>query len=118
MVELAPRVVNVTRIDLIAYEWPLLELEIDCGSGTYIRSIARDVGDELGCGGLVAVLSRTRIFDHVWDDRYDGHSNTLGVHIMELRRKLEAAGSRVIHTIRGRGYYFGDPPATAREDAK
>ncbi len=65
-----------------------------------------------------SVLSRTRIFDHVWDDRYDGHSNTLGVHIMELRRKLEAAGPRVIHTLRGRGYYFGDPPAAAREDAE
>ncbi len=60
-VELASRVVNVHRIDLIGYEWPRLELEIVCGSGTYIRSIARDVGAELGCGGLVAVLCRTRI---------------------------------------------------------
>jgi tRNA pseudouridine55 synthase len=61
VVELAPRLVHVGRIDLIGYEWPRLELEIDCGSGTYIRSIARDVGAELGCGGLVEVLTRTRI---------------------------------------------------------
>ena len=60
-VELAPRLVQIERIDLIAYEWPRLELEIACGSGTYIRSIARDVGDELGCGGLVEVLTRTAI---------------------------------------------------------
>ena len=54
------------------------------------------------------VLSRTRIYEGVWDERYDGLSNTLEVHVMELRRKLEAAhGSRVIHTLRNRGYSFG-----------
>ncbi len=56
------------------------------------------------------VLSRTRIYEHVWDERYDGTSNTLEVHVMELRRKLEASGPRLIQTIRGRGYLFGDPP--------
>jgi two-component system copper resistance phosphate regulon response regulator CusR len=56
------------------------------------------------------VLSRTRIYEHVWDERYDGLSNTLEVHVMELRRKLEAHGPRLIHTLRGRGYVFGDAP--------
>jgi two-component system, OmpR family, copper resistance phosphate regulon response regulator CusR len=56
------------------------------------------------------VLSRTRIYETVWHDRYDGTSNTLEVHIMELRRKLEANGARLIHTLRGRGYLFGHPP--------
>jgi len=56
------------------------------------------------------VLTRTRIYEHVWDERYDGHSNTLEVHVMELRRKLEARGPRLIHTLRGRGYVFGDAP--------
>jgi two-component system copper resistance phosphate regulon response regulator CusR len=56
------------------------------------------------------VLSRTRIYEHVWDERYDGLSNTLEVHVMELRRKLEAHGGRLIHTRRGRGYVFGDQP--------
>jgi two-component system copper resistance phosphate regulon response regulator CusR len=54
------------------------------------------------------VLSRTRIYEHVWDERYDGLSNTLEVHVMELRRKLEAYGPRLIHTLRGRGYRFAD----------
>jgi two-component system copper resistance phosphate regulon response regulator CusR len=53
------------------------------------------------------VLSRTRIYEQVWDERYDGLSNTLEVHIMDLRRKLEAHGDRLIHTIRGKGYVFG-----------
>jgi two-component system copper resistance phosphate regulon response regulator CusR len=53
------------------------------------------------------VLSRTRIYENVWDERYDGVSNTLEVHVKELRRKLEAHGPRLIHTLRGRGYRFG-----------
>lgn len=57
------------------------------------------------------VLSRTRIYEAVWDDRYDGLSNTLEVHIVELRRKLEAFGPRLIQTVRGRGYLLGDPSA-------
>jgi two-component system, OmpR family, copper resistance phosphate regulon response regulator CusR len=55
------------------------------------------------------VLSRTRIYEQVWDERYDGMSNTLEVHIKELRRKLEAHGPRLIHTFRGRGYLLGEP---------
>lgn len=50
------------------------------------------------------VLTRTRIFDTVWGDRFDGSSNTIEVHVKELRRKLEACGPRVIQTRRHRGY--------------
>ncbi len=56
------------------------------------------------------VLSRMRIYEHVWDERFDGLSNTLEVHVKELRRKLEAHGPRLIHTLRGRGYVFGEAP--------
>jgi two-component system, OmpR family, copper resistance phosphate regulon response regulator CusR len=58
------------------------------------------------------VLTRTRIYEHVWDERYDGLSNTLEVHIKELRRKLEESGPRLIHTLRNRGYLFGDSTET------
>ena len=56
------------------------------------------------------VLTRTRIYEHVWDERYNGLSNTLEFHVMELRKKLEAHGPRLIHTLRGRGYRFGVDP--------
>ena len=56
------------------------------------------------------VLTRTRIYEQVWDERYDGLSNTLEVHVMELRRKLESHGSRLIHTLRNRGYLLGEEP--------
>ena len=61
------------------------------------------------------VLSRTRIYDHVWQESFDGLSNTLEVHVMELRRKLEAHGPRLIHTVRGRGYLFGEMLPLVRE---
>ncbi len=57
------------------------------------------------------VLSRTRIYDHVWDEQnHNAMSNTLEVHVMELRRKLEVRGPRIIQTIRGRGYLLESPP--------
>lgn len=55
------------------------------------------------------VLSRTRLYEQVWEEEYDGLSNTLEVHVMELRKKLEVHGARLIHTVRGRGYMLGDP---------
>jgi two-component system, OmpR family, copper resistance phosphate regulon response regulator CusR len=62
------------------------------------------------------VLSRTRIYEHVWQESFDGLSNTLEVHVMELRRKLEAHGPRLIHTVRGRGYLFGETPPLFRQE--
>lgn len=61
------------------------------------------------------VLSRTRIYEHVWQESFDGLSNTLEVHVMELRRKLEAHGPRLIQTVRGRGYVFGEALPLSRE---
>ena len=60
-VALQPRPVRVDAIAVLGYEWPWLDLRIDCGKGTYIRSIARDLGAILGVGGLVQTLRRTRV---------------------------------------------------------
>jgi tRNA pseudouridine55 synthase len=60
-VELRPRVIQIYSIDIIDYAYPRLELEVRCGKGTYIRSLARDLGDRLGCGALVQTLRRTRL---------------------------------------------------------
>lgn len=56
------------------------------------------------------VLTRALIYEQVWNERYDGQSNTLEVHIMDLRRKLEVHGPRLIFTRRGRGYVMTDEP--------
>jgi tRNA pseudouridine55 synthase len=60
-VELAPREVDVYRLDLVRFAYPEIELDIDCGSGTYVRSIGRDLGRVLGCGAVMSALVRTRI---------------------------------------------------------
>ncbi|MDA1232266.1 MAG: tRNA pseudouridine(55) synthase TruB [Planctomycetota bacterium] len=60
-VELSAKNVEIHSIRLLSCEWPRLELEIICGSGTYIRSIARDLGNDLGCGGLMSRLERTKV---------------------------------------------------------
>lgn len=60
-VEIAPRPVDVYSIRMTQFENPHFELEIDCGSGTYIRSIGRDLGVRLGCGATMSDLVRTAV---------------------------------------------------------
>jgi tRNA pseudouridine55 synthase len=60
-VELAPRSVTVYGITIRSYEFPLLKLDIECGAGTYIRSIGRDLGELLGTGAVLTELCRTAI---------------------------------------------------------
>lgn len=60
-VALRPRKVQVYRVALLRYDPPLAEIEVECGRGTYIRSLAHDLGAALGCGAHLAALRRTRI---------------------------------------------------------
>lgn len=60
-VPLSSRIVHVYLVELLKWEWPNLELAVDCGKGTYIRSIARDLGQVLGVGGLIQSLRRTKV---------------------------------------------------------
>ncbi len=60
-VELAPRAIDVRRIEILAYDYPELQLEIDCGSGTYVRSLGRDLAERAGTGAVMSALVRTAI---------------------------------------------------------
>jgi tRNA pseudouridine55 synthase len=60
-VSLQARRVRIYGIDVLTYTYPRLELEVRCGKGTYIRSLARDLGKRLGCGAYIASLRRTRV---------------------------------------------------------
>ena len=60
-VQRKPVRVTVYTAELIRFDAPLVELTVDCSSGTYIRSIARDVGEALGVGGHLTELRRTRV---------------------------------------------------------
>jgi tRNA pseudouridine55 synthase len=59
-VERKPRPVTVHRLELVAWQPPSATLEIDCSKGTYIRSLAHDLGQALGCGAHLKNLIRTR----------------------------------------------------------
>jgi tRNA pseudouridine55 synthase len=48
-------------MELLRYDYPHLEFEVRCGKGTYIRALARDLGERLGCGGYIESLRRTRV---------------------------------------------------------
>jgi tRNA pseudouridine55 synthase len=60
-VELAARPVDVFSLRLTEFHPPEFELEVECGSGTYIRSIGRDLGLRLGCGAVMNQLRRLAI---------------------------------------------------------
>lgn len=59
--KLAARPVRIDSIDVLEYSYPRLVLDVACGKGTYIRSLARDLGTELGTGGMLDGLRRTRV---------------------------------------------------------
>ena len=71
-VELKARTVTVSRFDLLATrrEGDVIDLDVivDCTSGTYIRALARDIGEALGVGGHLTALRRTRIGPFAVDD--------------------------------------------------
>jgi len=62
-VDLPSREVEIESCKINSYEFPMLELHVTCGSGTYIRSLAHDLGEMLYCGGYLEALRRTKVGD-------------------------------------------------------
>ncbi|MFP4143981.1 MAG: tRNA pseudouridine(55) synthase TruB [Phycisphaeraceae bacterium] len=60
-VEMPTRTVVIYEMELLEYDWPIAKVRIHCGRGTYIRSLARDLGKVLGTGGHLASLCRTAV---------------------------------------------------------
>ncbi|MFH0952546.1 MAG: tRNA pseudouridine(55) synthase TruB [Patescibacteria group bacterium] len=53
--------VEISDLHIVNYTWPRLSIEVACSSGTYIRSLARDIGEALKVGGYLEELKRTRV---------------------------------------------------------
>lgn len=83
---LPARRVRVDAVRVLSYDWPTVEVEIECGKGTYIRSIARDLGAGLHVGGLVESLRRTRVGPFLAEDaiRLDADPSSLRAGILPL----------------------------------
>ena len=60
-VEIPEREVNIYKLDLISYEYPILKISTHVSSGTYIRTLAEDIGKQLGTGAYLSGLRRTTI---------------------------------------------------------
>lgn len=65
---LKPRPVQIDAIDIVSYGFPQLIVDVSCGKGTYIRSLARDLGRALGTGGMLTGLVRTASDPFTLDD--------------------------------------------------
>jgi tRNA pseudouridine55 synthase len=59
-VELAPRKINVFHLEVLEWAPPEVVIDVHCSSGTYVRSLANDVGNALGCGAYLVGLRRTK----------------------------------------------------------
>ena len=60
VVERMPREVEIKEIEIVSFEYPFLKINVTCSAGTYIRVLASDIGDMLGCGGHISELVRLR----------------------------------------------------------
>ncbi len=63
-VERAPRTVTVYAIEVVRFDPPFVLLDISCSKGTYVRQLAHDIGEALGCGAHAAFVVRTRLGPH------------------------------------------------------
>ncbi len=60
-IDVCPRLVKIHDLQIEHFSLPEITLKIICSRGTYIRALARDLGDDLGCGAFVRTLCRTRV---------------------------------------------------------
>jgi tRNA pseudouridine55 synthase len=67
-VKLEPRTITISEFEITNIELPVLHFRVVCSTGTYIRSLANDVGAALGCGAYLSKLCRTRIGEFVIRD--------------------------------------------------
>jgi tRNA pseudouridine55 synthase len=67
-IELRRQLITINNLELLSFDPPELSVHVECGKGTYIRSLARDLGEELKSGGHLSGLRRTRIGPHKVSD--------------------------------------------------
>lgn len=80
-VELKPKLLVIDEIEILNFSLPILKIRVVCSKGTYIRALARDIGNALQSGAHLAALERTRIGDVRLEDCFE--IDTLIAHIEE-----------------------------------
>ncbi|MCL2596888.1 MAG: tRNA pseudouridine(55) synthase TruB [Paludibacter sp.] len=70
-IHIQPKLLRIDKIEILEFEMPLLKIRVVCSKGTYIRALARDIGERLGSGAHLVALCRTKIGDISIDDCMD-----------------------------------------------
>ncbi|MCF7993474.1 MAG: tRNA pseudouridine(55) synthase TruB [Chromatiaceae bacterium] len=91
-VERTPRQITIHRLDLLEMALPDIELDVHCTKGTYVRTLAEDIGKQLGCGGHVSVLRRTGVGPYI-------EGETDFVTMAELEAQAEAHGPESLDAL-------------------
>ncbi len=119
---LEPKLRTIHSFNLISYTWPILLCEITVSHGTYIRSLARDIGEKLGCGGYLGSLERISIWHFSLESsrNWTIHNDIEYVEISheemfpeipllqldDASKKHLRLGSTPLPTAKWNGYYF------------
>ena len=69
--KLREKLVNISSITNVAYKYPVLKFACEVSSGTYVRSLARDIGQKLGTGAYLTALTRTKIGEYLLKDAHE-----------------------------------------------
>lgn len=86
-IELPKKDVKIYELTIMSYDWPMLQFKTSCSSGTYIRALARDIGEALGTGAYLTELRRTKIGNYDVADALPLESlneDTLKQHLISL----------------------------------
>ena len=92
-VELEPRTVTIHRLAVASYDYPELKLEIECGAGTYVRSLGRDLALSLDTAAVMSALVRTAIGEFRLDAALGPHELTKANWTAYLLPPIAAVGS-------------------------
>jgi tRNA pseudouridine55 synthase len=88
-VEREARRIEIYRLELLAFESPRIEIEVHCSKGTYIRTLAEDIGSALGCGAHLDALRRTAVDTLGLEDSVD----------MERLERLADSGTEALDAL-------------------
>lgn len=107
--EITPRPVEIFAIELERYDYPRLQISVTCGGGTYIRALARDIGQALGVGGYCSGLVRTAVGPFRIEDARRPEELSLPENLVSPLRALEPISVVTLSPEQVREIFFGRP---------
>ncbi len=70
-IHIEPRIIEIHKIRILSVDFPFIQFSVHCSKGTYVRSLANDIGLKLGCGAYLYNLERTNIGEHSLSQAYN-----------------------------------------------